>query len=376
MGCTPGAATTTPGRPAWYPKRTRHAQRSNCISVGSGLFTAKRGDGRQPACVNFQLCLNEYTGAQHALRGDPTSILMFNTFETPNNEFDARQNLSGESSALSIPTYEEYARGIETRDGRPYIIELHAASKSLLYFGARHSHDPTDPQMQQIENAFKTETPDLVFVEGARIVNDRPGDVKQYLQRLTRGEVIAKLGESGFAAWLATNAKCDVESPEPPFTDEVHNLLKHGYEKQAIAVFYFYRQVVQFLRDKEPRDFPKYMRHWLKTFRKATGWRDFEYSIPHLDVLGAQIWGVHLTLEPGAYDGRIDPVPWPEFKNQHSVTNRVAATANEYRDLFMVKSIRSALEKRNRLMVVCGVDHARIQSKAVRQLFQQIAATE
>ncbi len=71
-----------------------------------------------------------------------------------------------------ILRYEEY---IKKEIHLPYILDIKNGNKHLIYYGVKHSFDPTDSMFIDIEKKFTELKPDIGFNEGGNdwpIIND------------------------------------------------------------------------------------------------------------------------------------------------------------------------------------------------------------
>src|SRR3954463_3427535 len=74
----------------------------------------------------------------------------------------------------------------------PFVLSVAMGSGTLYYFGARHTVDPLDPEIGQLEAAWDRLKPTSAFNEGG----DPPVGG-------TRQDAVGQYGEAGFVRWLA-----------------------------------------------------------------------------------------------------------------------------------------------------------------------------
>ena len=86
----------------------------------------------------------------------------------------------------------------------PYVISVHGCGGEVLYFGSRHTYDPGDPELEDIDRAWQRISPTLVLTEGGdfRASGDAARDVK-------------RAGEAGFLRYLASVRNVRVSTLEP-----------------------------------------------------------------------------------------------------------------------------------------------------------------
>ncbi len=115
--------------------------------------------------------------------------------------------------------------------GEPYILDFeNLKSGALLYYGASHSRDPKHPQINDIESRWERFKPTVALYEGR-----------------SRGffygsliEPFAGLPEPALVHKLARHDGIPLYSLEPPYADEVGELLQH-FSAEQVALYFFLR---------------------------------------------------------------------------------------------------------------------------------------
>jgi hypothetical protein len=274
-----------------------------------------------------------------------------------------------------IMTWEEYAA--HNRHANPYVFELKKGGKELVYFGAMHSNDPSNPMFDQIRAKFAETRPDSMFVEGWAHLEEIKADPERYargiemMKNATYEEVIQKSGEAGLGLKLAVDAGIDFYSPEPKFSDEVAHILEQGFTKEEAFVEYVHRDLYQYYRNHEKIPVEQYLEsNIIKSFKDATNWEGFDYSIEHLEKIGKEIWGDKADIRvPDFSSERTNPVPEEEeFKTR---VTEVAKASSKFRDVYMVKALKDALKTHNKPFVIFGSSHAYMQRPALKKLFAE-----
>ena len=130
-----------------------------------------------------------------------------------------------------LMTFAEYAR---VTHALPYLLQLDSATRSLLYFGAKHIVGaPSDPQVQQIMDLWQTFKPTLALNEGW----DPP-------VVLTAEQAVASYGEPGLIRFLAARDRVPCRNFEPRQAEEVA-FLRQRYSLEEIKLFYVLRIVAE-----------------------------------------------------------------------------------------------------------------------------------
>ena len=109
-------------------------------------------------------------------------------------------------------SWEEYSQLSVTW---PFIVHIKAPRGELLYFGARHTRDPANSQVSEIERLWREFRPDIAFNEGG----DPPAEKSLV-------EAVTKYGEPGLVRFLAARDRVPVQSIDPTRAEEVAALVK------------------------------------------------------------------------------------------------------------------------------------------------------
>ncbi len=256
--------------------------------------------------------------------------------------------LAQEISA-SVMSYDEY---IKARHASPYIVEIKFGKGALLYFGARHTNDPKDTQIAQIETLWRQFRPTLAFNEGG----DPPA-----LPSIE--EAVSRIGESGLVRFLAARDKVPVRSLEPSKADEAAMLLK-TYTPEQVKVFYALRQVPQFRNSKRDETIEAHMNFVLgKWLASVPGLEGAPNSVTELER-------ICLWLTPALQDWREAPQSWFDPTKSEAYTNRVSRLSGEFRDRHMVKLLIDAVKQGQRVFAVVGVSHVVMQERVLKAAFE------
>ena len=275
-----------------------------------------------------------------------------------------------EEPKAEVMTYEEYA---EVHHDTPYVFEIESGDKKISYFGAEHSRNPQNPMFEELEQKFLETNPDIVFVEGwNRLEEVKPGIIKGF-KKASRENIIKQFGEPGFTMKLAAEAGIDLESPEPKFRDEINHLLERGFGREEIFAFYAYRQIEQYHRTPEKPELEEYLAPFIqKEFSVAAKWKDFDYSVKHLQEIGNKIWGEKGDLnDPRHAEEKNNPTLSDDTKDRQTVVNEIARQSSRYRDECVVERIKEAIKEKDRLFIVFGATHAVMQEPALRKMFSE-----
>lgn len=141
--------------------------------------------------------------------------------------------LSAEARALQLPSrfrnWDEHD-AIVARFGHPYVLDIHRNRGSLLFFGARHTKNPRDPQLADLERRWHSFQPTVALYEG-RQRNFVDTSVIDWLKGKSEAEKLHQ---------LATKNRVHLYTLEPRYEDEVSHLLKK-WPAEKVALFFFTR---------------------------------------------------------------------------------------------------------------------------------------
>jgi hypothetical protein len=180
-----------------------------------------------------------------------------------------------------LRTWDEHDRIVRDH-GNPYVLRL----SNLIFFGARHTSDRSDPQLAQIEGLWRQFHPTVALYEGRQ--------QRYYVGPLFR---FGPVTESRLVHHLARRDDVRLVSLEPSYEDEVAALV-HKWPPDRVALFFFTRvywseageeaneRLARHLLAKRTdinglrgalRDLADVDRLWQRDFRRAGDWR----TLPH-----------------------------------------------------------------------------------------------
>ncbi len=207
-------------------------------------------------------------------------------------------------------SWEEYRSG---RHSFPYVVRV----GRLLMFGARHTSDPRDPELVELERLWREFRPEVAFSEGGI----RPSSAG-------RDEAIARYGEPGLVRWLADRDGAELRNLEPPRIQEEAEM-KRRFPPEQVNVFYYLRPLIV-----------------------EGGQRTAESEELARRVLPA-------------YAGVSRP-EWFDPTRDDTVLNMIARAASDYRNCHMVPLVTAAARSGRRVFVVVGGSHVVVQERAIR----------
>lgn len=236
----------------------------------------------------------------------------------------------------------------------PYIYELTKGNKKLIVLGAAHSNDPNNSQFKKFKESFTKLQPDAVFVESS-------SNEANWTDIKSEDEVIKIGGESSWLVYSAQKNKIPAFSWDLPYDKEI-KLLLGKYSKELIFAKYILRNIPYFDKDKIEIQ----MERRINQFKKASNWKDFDYSIDNLKRIHKNLFKKEIDFEDRKF---YLMAPYP-FGND-SILNKISRDASIERDKHGVKTILSAFKKYNKVIAIMGATHAVMQEPAYKIYFNK-----
>ncbi len=224
----------------------------------------------------------------------------------------------------------------------------------MIFFGARHSNDPTDAQWPTLEKHWKA------FLDNGnkqRIVLYEQGPLD--IGALSKKEALQQNGESGLVVWLAAQSGIPTEWPEPDQVNQVTYLKKQGYDDASIMSYYFARQMLQWIT---------------RDYLTADDWRAYaESCIRNYESLGC--WEETLTLEKALeWFKRVSEKDFDikdgkaMYRLSDPSQSKISAASGQCRDERLLEVISSNWNNGTDIFVVYGSGHAIALEPVVQEL--------
>jgi hypothetical protein len=248
-----------------------------------------------------------------------------------------------------IRTYEDYA-GMSVNP--PYVLQLNAPKGGLLYFGATHTTDGSDPQFAGMESLWVEFKPTISFSEGG----DWPLET-------TREEAIRKHGEQGLLRFLAERDGVPLHNIEPERDEEAGFLLRL-FPPEQVKLFYALRQVAQHRRMKDVRPLDEYVQEVLLGLGRVEGLDGAPSSL-------AELKEVYSRTVKQTIDWRNVPEEWFYPTGTEMLFNHIARNASRLRDEHMVEVLTKQLKDGERVFAVVGFAHVVMQEPALRHVLEK-----
>lgn len=236
----------------------------------------------------------------------------------------------------------------------PYVLRVDDPSGGrLYYFGARHTADLEDPQIEAIEEAWDRFEPTIALVEG-RLGNGFGGTRLGLLQ----------FGEPGLVFALARRDGVDVYSIEPDQVDHARRLADATDPRAAAAML-----AMRFVWSNEQRPYSAANIEEALRKRVVGELRGAFADAEAFDAFWRERWAAELG-DWRDLDGD-SLIPRPGRTELESVW----AVDTELRDVHMTRVLVEQVRAGKHVFAVIGRSHVAIQEPALRALLPHAAIT-
>jgi hypothetical protein len=250
---------------------------------------------------------------------------------------------------VPIMTHEEYLAVINTHP-RPCIVQYETSEGGgVLIFGATHTQNPDDPQIESIKRYWNNFRPTVALCEG------RLGFLISWFS-----DPVKNYGESGLVYHLAKKNDVEVYTWEPPRELEISAMLEE-FPKEHVALFYVLRPYFSNLRFGKPDNPDKFVEEFRK---KRTRYKGLENTLKSIATIDS-IWQVD-------FKGLKD---WRDTSDEYGLPGYlkdISAKSNLFRDEHFIRTIIDLVKKGERVFAVSGSSHAVKLDPALKEVFKQI----
>ena len=254
---------------------------------------------------------------------------------------------------------EEYGK---IKHENPYLYKLESESgRQLLFFGAKHSADPDEPQFIRIKESLESFNPDLVMVDAAPGPKVSREEFNNGILEQDLNEVIKRRGDPGFTIRVAVENDIPWFCPEPNPRKEFEFLFEKGFTKEEIQAWALFRNIPVFNKRRGDRTFDEFTETAINGFLDKSGWK-LEASIDQIIKIGIEMIGEEVDVEN---DMNIHKYTNPGNKNK---MQQLSSLSWRFRDEVILENIAEKLEDYNKLFVVYGSSHAVVLEPALSYL--------
>jgi len=224
----------------------------------------------------------------------------------------------------------------------PFVLRAVLGSGTLYYFGARHTADPRDPQVEQIAAAWDRLKPTRAFNEGG----DPP-------LAPTRDDAVRQYGEAGFVRWLAARDGVHVATLDLPRSLQAQ-ALRGRWSSQEAKAFFVQRALLP-CEDRAGCDREAETERIVPIVEATTGldsrphtWTELQDSLSRL------------APPAGEHHDWFDPT-----RHGHPF-NDMSRRIEDCRDRHMIQTLLDSMRAGHRIFAVAGGSHVVRQEPALR----------
>lgn len=227
----------------------------------------------------------------------------------------------------------------------PYVLDIDCGKGKLLYFGARHTSEATDPQLAELERRWAEFQPTVAFCEG-----------RERMSRFASRPESGSFSESRLVRILAFRDGVTQYTLEPTYEDEVRRLLQH-HEARLVATYMTLRVYTSEAKGYQgDRDDLA-----LGLMRKRIAVDGLQNSFGSLAEFD-RYWQETFAGSPD----------WRSLPDTESVPKlvEVGDTSRQVRGEHMVRSIVELVRRGERVFAVVGASHVIRQEPVLRHLLE------
>ncbi len=229
----------------------------------------------------------------------------------------------------------------------PYIVRLSDENSELLYYGSRHTSDPQDSQIGEIQTLWAEFKPTVAVTE------NRLGF---FVGSFDMG--ISAFGEFACASWLGDQDDIEVYSLEPSWEIEVAEMCGE-FEPAEVTLFYTMRVFLSERGTLAGEELEALAAHLLAKRGSRPG---LEGSLTDLAAVDS-LWDDRFR-EIGPW--RIMPKNSADPSANPSRLGKLANLANEVRDRHAARVIIDLLGRGERVFAIAGGSHVVKQEPVIR----------
>lgn len=266
-------------------------------------------------------------------------------------------------SKLLIP-WGEALKDRSTADS-PALYEFILKNKTFWYLASRHSNKSDQPVFKYI-NKVVDKKPDVIIVEGFQSdLGLSPKEISDFvLQGIKDGFYPA--GEPSYAIEQAVKNNIPYIGGEPNDKFILQEILKAGYTANDLLSFNFVRRIPQINRsgELEKNKIEDIYENYINN--KA---QDFDYKGNTLNFIKFKEWylknqGKKFSLAAGE-KGETAPIQGPYF------TQKISLEVTRIRDSNILQVISDMMNKYDKVFIIYGSSHYRVEHKAIKAILGQ-----
>jgi len=250
---------------------------------------------------------------------------------------------------------DKYEEVMRQYGSSPFTFEIEKNGQALYYFGANHSHDPSNhqyPILRDYWNKFVE-----VTKETERIALNEGG-----LRKSSEDEVSAIVNgsEAGLLTYLANKESVAIASPELSDSELLKALPQ--YSVIDFLLYWFLHFVNNYQTHADPKpNFNESMKRWFKYHNAKEPWNKVDFTMEEILSRYKKIAKKDFS-ELESQKHLINP-----YKNI-ALTNEISRNVGELREVKIVSEIENYWKSGKSIFIAYGSGHLIVQRPALERL--------
>ena len=245
----------------------------------------------------------------------------------------------------------------------PFVAEYSREGRSLSYLAARHENSQNSVTLQLINQTLAAHKFDIVLLEGfPRSRGESPKSMVSWSLKDGKNGFYEG-GETSFSIQLAQKQNIPFIGAEPDESEIEAEVVKAGYTKQDLLLFYFVRQIPEFRREHKLKNSnieslsEDFMQYWTKalnvsqmpTYQSFLSWYQEKNGIPfRADEINTE------AVAP--------------YSDSPLFNHKISTLIDRIRNAYIVDQIAEALRKYKNVLIIYGSGHWTTQQNAIEDM--------
>lgn len=250
----------------------------------------------------------------------------------------------------------------------PYVVDFESGAKSLHYVAIEHSNEVSGPSISLLRRVMDARRFSVVVLEGfSRSLGFSPRIVKEEAEKDAQGEKSGfyRNGESTAAVLTALQKKIPFVGAEPEETQIKEAISAAGYTMEDLFGLYVVRSVPQWRRDGTltretieetfARARPEFIERLGMKAEQAPNYEGFLRWYERKNLRPFRVREVRAETTAPFYEGAL-------------FTQRLAAVANQVRNVHILRVTEEMLNRYGRVLLVFSAGHFPVQRLALESM--------
>lgn len=267
-------------------------------------------------------------------------------------------------SNLILP-WSKASKNLDTAKS-PSLYEFKSSGKTLFYLASQHSNKITDPAFKLIKTA-SDKRPDILILEGfSKDLGVSPKSISTAVLEGVKDGFYPS-GEVAYAVQLANEAKIPFVGGEPSDTYLLEKVTAKGYSANDLLNFDFVRRMPQMNRSGElnSKKVELLYADYVKAKAKSYGYKGSTLTFDEFKKWYQDKQGKAFSNSSGE-KGETAPIDDGPF-----FTQKISLEVTRARDEHILQTIAEMMSKYDKVLIIYGSSHYRIQHEALKKALGQ-----